>query len=364
MKVIQIIARMNKGGTSNWLRHLVIELRKSGVEVVLLSGNVGPGENEDPTFLELGGRRIGTLGRQISPFGDLQSLLALRKIIREENPDIINTHTAKAGFIGRLAAIGLPCKVVHTFHGHLLYGYFTKPKTYIIISLERALSSITDGFIFVGEQVRKDLATKKIALGKKYKVIRPAISGIARNEKFNTLNPHNHKISVGWLGRLTKIKHPERVLVLASELPNIEFLVGGTGDIDPNSFPNLPANVNFLGWMEPEEFWTKCDLGILTSENEGLPTSIIEASSAGIPVVSLNVGSVSEIVEDGITGYLCKDLEDMRLKLSLLSLNNELRTEMGQASINFFKLKFSIEKFTTEHIAFYTTIIELKRPRK
>ena len=138
MKIVQVIARVNQGGTAKWLETLVIGLREKGHQVHLLAGSVEENENEDPCFVNLDGIRVPGLGRSVSILGDLKAIITIRKMLKEVKPDVLNTHTAKAGAIGRIAAIGLGIRVVHTFHGHLLYGYFSKRKTQIIIFIENS----------------------------------------------------------------------------------------------------------------------------------------------------------------------------------------------------------------------------------
>lgn len=361
MKVFQLIARVNKGGTANWLDVLVAQLRANGDSVELFAGFVSEGEREDEVFDKVGGIRISKMGRKISLLGDIQAIFEFRRILKREKPEVLNTHTAKAGLIGRIAAVGLKSKVVHTFHGHLLYGYFSPFKTALIISLERFLNRFTDGYVFVGEKVRLDLLSKGIGKGKPYKVILPAIEF----SKFTESSPagykdtfeSNHTLVVGWLGRLTTIKRVDRVISLAKMLPEVEFLVGGTGEINTGSFKETTKNVKFLGWVRPETFWDKCDLGILTSDNEGLPTSLIEAAVSGLPVISFDVGSVSEIINDGETGYLVKNLDQMKARIQELSVDRKSLLILGENARISAISKFDKSTFLRAHADIYSTVI-------
>ena len=360
MKVIQLIARVNQGGTANWLRMLVSQLRENGDIAELLAGFTSYGESEDNSFADLHGIRISTLGRNISYLSDFRAIIEVRKIIKEKTPDILNTHTAKAGLIGRIAAIGLSCKVVHTYHGHLLYGYFSPGKTKLLKFTERLMTIFTDGYIFVGEKVRLELLAESIGKGKPYKVILPAIEISEFSETFQLRESYiasDHNFTVGWLGRITGIKRLDRVLDLARMLPDIQFIVGGEGDIALDERYINQENIKFLGWVSPTTFWNQCDLGILTSDNEGIPTSLIEAAVSGVPVISYDVGSVSEIINDGETGYLVNDLNQMRAKILELSDDRKSLLILGENARISAISKFDKNSFLRAHADIYSTVI-------
>jgi glycosyltransferase involved in cell wall biosynthesis len=362
MKIVQFIARVNRGGTANWLDNLIPGLRNAGHEVLLIAGEVESNEVEDPCFRELDGVRFFGLSRSLSPIRDVQAIINMRRILKEFNPDILNTHTAKAGFIGRLASLGLPIKKVHTFHGHLLYGYFGSWQTSLYILIERILFPLTDKFISVGDQVMQDLLKAKIGSKDKYLVINPGVASL----KFQTrkgaidsikLKPSNYGVSVGWLGRITQIKRPDRLLQIANALPNIRFLAGGEGELLQELKSVAPRNLEFIGWVEPEIFWPICDIAILTSDNEGLPTSLIEASQAGLPIIALNVGSVKEIVSDNYSGILVDDLGSLVDSIQILSMNSDLRTEFGRMAQRISEDKFGITLFIQSHLKLYSGLI-------
>ena len=232
MKIFQVIARVNQGGTARWLEALVLELRSEGHEVSLFAGSVQENEIEDKCFQDLGGKRVSGLGRSVNLISDIKAILIIRSAIKNEAPDVINTHTAKAGVIGRIAAIWTGIKVVHTFHGHLLYGYFPPHKTKIVILIEKFLARFTDQIIAVGSQVKEDLLAAKIGSESQYFVISPAIpfpTFYSKIDARRTLGVENNTKVIGWLGRLTAIKRPDRVIELAKCHPSITFVIGGTG---------------------------------------------------------------------------------------------------------------------------------------
>ena len=356
MKIVQIIARVNQGGTARWLDILISELQKLGHEVKLLAGEVADNENEDSSFSEHGGIRVKGLGRSISPIQDLKALFAVRKFLREYKPDVVNTHTAKAGLLGRLACLGLNIKVVHTFHGHLLYGYFSPAKTKILVMLEKILAKKTDSIIAVGNQVKEDLLSAGIGKSSQYLVIHPAVKQlnfVSRNSARKEFGISDSAFTVGWLGRLTKIKRPDRVLDLARKFPEIVFLVGGTGEESLDLRSKASKNIKFIGWVEPEKFWPACDVALLTSDNEGLPTSLIEAALCSIPIISENVGSAKEIFPVGEGGFLVTgDVERTKALLRLKESRTKLN-EMGKNAREFAEVKFTALSFISKHLIAY-----------
>jgi glycosyltransferase involved in cell wall biosynthesis len=359
VKIIQIIARDNRGGTARWLEQLVPGLREQGHEVILLAGNVQEGEVEDPSFGALGGIRIQGLGRSLSIFGDLIAFWKIRNFIRKCKPDLINTHTAKAGALGRLATASLfgnRPTVVHTYHGHLLYGYFSGWKTKAVIRIERLLSRFTDFYIAAGETVKNDLLSVGIGTKDSYQIVRPGVprfDPVNKELARNDFGLRNEKIVVGWLGRLTQIKRPDRVMDMARQFPDVDFLIGGEGELRVHLELLAPTNVRFLGWTVPKDIWSASDIALLTSDNEAQPISLIEASYASLPIVAQNVGSVAEVVVDKETGFLVSNLDEMANSLRALIINPELRLDFGDRANLFAQSRFSTQQFIADHLAAY-----------
>ena len=273
---------------------------------------------------------------------------------------MINTHTAKAGAIGRIAAIGLETKVVHTFHGHLLYGYFSPPKTKLIILIEKFLALISDALIAVGQKTKVELVGAGVTKSEKMFSIAPAVKKVPNSSAHSlrqALEIKESEFVVGWLGRLTQIKRPDRVIELADALPKISFLIGGQGELQETLERNLPSNVRLIGWVEPFDFWPICNVALLTSDNEGMPTALIEAALCGIPVVAESVGSVSEIVQPGVNGYLVSNFEERLSALVELQEDLSKRQKLGAGSSESSEKNFSIERFISEHEAIYNKSI-------
>ncbi len=364
MKILQVIARVNRGGTARWLEELITGLRSNGHEVLLAAGHVQEGETEDQIFRELSGHRIESLGRSISIFSDLKSLIEIRNYIVECKPDLINTHTAKAGLIGRLAAASIRKNrpaVIHTYHGHLLYGYFPKLKSNVLILIEKYLANLSDILIAAGDKVRSDLIEAGIGKENQYFVARPGIEILrleSRELIRKRMNIEDDAIIVGWLGRLAPIKRPDRVIEIAKDLNDTIFLIGGDGELLSSLERNLPENVRLLGWTRPEEMWAISDIALLTSDNEAQPISLIEASLAGIPVVAENVGSVSEVVDSEVTGCLVSNHVERIQALKRLLVSPELRKKMGAAGADYCAGKFGHQQFLDSHLKAYETAIK------
>jgi len=359
MKVMQIITRVNRGGTAKWLQILSQGLTVNGHISLLVAGNIHEKEVEDPLFEKLDGIRVSNLGRSISIQQDIRAFVELRRIIKEHKPDLINTHTSKAGVLGRLAAISILSDkpaIVHTYHGHLLYGYFGKLKIRVIVAIEKFLAQFSSVLIVSGKRVRNELLAVGVGKQSKFVLIKPGIPPINFANKIETrkeLGISSDAIVVGWLGRFTEIKHPERVLEIAVWTPNVIFLMGGDGELHKSISELAPPNVRLIGWTTPEILWGASDIAILTSDNEAQPISLVEAAMAGLPTIALNVGSIESVVADGETGFLVKNLQEMSDRINELVINESLRSEFGKRAVVKMGQEFSEVNFVISHIHSY-----------
>jgi glycosyltransferase involved in cell wall biosynthesis len=319
VKVMQIIARMNVGGPAVLVADLVRNLDIQRFSTVLVTGYCNENESD---YLEEVARdvfaiRIPGLGRSVSPLKDLTAFFLLIREIRKFKPDVIHTHTAKAGVLGRIAGlIARPqAKRVHTFHGHLLHGYFSPSKTRLVILLEKVLELITYRFIAIGNTVKNDLARAGIGRDSKFEVIFPGLQELDRYPKSDTrstLGLDPSKRYLVFVGRLTSIKRPERLIDLARFLkdnhPDTWLLIAGAGELLDELSAEAQRDVlpiTFLGWRKDiGAILSASDIAVLCSDNEGIPLTLIQASQAGLPIVSTDVGSVSDIVISGTTGLL------------------------------------------------------------
>jgi glycosyltransferase involved in cell wall biosynthesis len=370
-KVMQVIARMNVGGPAVIVAELMRGLDKSQFEQILITGYCDDTEADylDEVATDIRATRIAGLGRSVSPLADLKAFVGLVKTIREFKPDVIHTHTAKAGVLGRIASIiaGRGAVRIHTFHGHLLHGYFTGWKTQLVISIEKFLAGKTDHLIAIGNEVKKDLIAAGIGNEKKFSVFFPGLP-TPHTETKATLR---RELELGaatiyctFVGRLTQIKRPDRLLDIAEKMVeekvDIHFLVAGEGELFESSkrraaAQNLP--ITFLGWRKDiAQLFAASDIAILTSDNEGIPLTLIQAAQAGLPILAPSVGSIADIVKNEKSGLLTPPLATPMAK-ALVTLFNDpaLRNSMGAAGKAHAHEFFSLERMLRDHTGIYNS---------
>ncbi len=369
IRILRLIARMNVGGPALQITVLESKLDDAKFKHILATGFCDEDEEDFLVVnqINIGEIRINGLGRNISAFGDFQAFIALRKLMKEYRPDIIHTHTAKAGFLGRLASISLrlPHVRVHTFHGHLLFGYFSGFKLFFYLYAERFLAKFTHHFVAVGYKVRDDLIRRKIGNFEKYSVIYPGIPSprkVSRTSALAALRLCNDINYIGWLGRLVEIKRPERLLELAQYIKDRELdwrvLVAGDGPLKDELQSICIARelpIDFLGWItDLDSFFSVTKLVLLTSANEGTPLSLIQAQLASVPVISTRVGSVDEIVLESKTGLLIDGFgQDQIQAIMKLLVDEEAIKQMSLNAREFAESKFSIDSFIKSHEDMY-----------
>jgi glycosyltransferase involved in cell wall biosynthesis len=356
MRVLHVIARLNVGGTARYITRLAEELPKHKIETFVATGFVQGSEAEDPSAKKLKVIRIPSLGRQIYPVNDHFAFKQLLEVIKEVKPDVLHTHTFKAGYIGRIKtkeinkAAGKKVKFVHTFHGHLFDDpEFSGLKSLVITSLERRFAKNTDAIVTVGAQVGKELLERKIGQPKQFTNIPPGVEPL----KVPKAKPRT-KITIGWIARVTGVKNPLRALEIAKRFPDAQFLVAGGGDMLDQVKAQAPRNTKVLGWTDAAKLFAASDIILSTSENEGMPIALIEAQLAGKPVVATNVGGVSEVVLNKKTGFLThKNTEDLSKALEKLINSKALRTAQGKAAEAHATKAFSVEKMIQSHVSLY-----------
>ena len=368
---MEIIARMNVGGPAVIVAELMRGIDATKFEVLLVTGYCDKTEADylDTAATDIKAIRIEGLGRSLSLKQDVVSFFSLVRLIRKEQPDVIHTHTAKAGALGRLASIiaGKGAIRIHTFHGHLLHGYFGKVKTYLVIAIERLLAKKTDLLVAVGTRVRDDLLRARIGSAEKFVVSFPGLQlpatfDIASERK--KLGLDSSTLYCTFVGRLTHIKRPDRLLDVASITKagglNIHFLIAGDGELAKDCQERIVEEklpVTLLGWRKDiDEILASSDMAILTSDNEGIPLTLIQASLAGLPIVATRVGSISDIVVHGETGFLT-DSEPVRLADAIAALVSDpaLRKSMGDGGRKRALSQFSAHAMVTAHEDMYTS---------
>jgi len=260
IKVVHVIARMNVGGPAILLSSLVQGLNSDGFKSHLITGYCEENEVDylESNNLNLGEIRIKGLGRSISPVADLKALFSVMRTLRKLKPDIVHTHTAKAGVIGRVTSLlATPrAKRVHTFHGHLLQGYFSKNKTKLVVLLEKSLAKVTDLILTVGSQVAKDLQDSRIGNPAKMKITYPGIKVINSsngNRIREALNLPSDEIVLIYVGRLTQIKRVDRLIeafkLVQRESASSTLLIIGDGELKEElEAKSIGLKIKFLGW--------------------------------------------------------------------------------------------------------------------
>ena len=373
IRILRIIARMNVGGPAIQISGLMKNLDSRRFEQLLVTGYCSDDEIDylDEHAISIPILRVDGLGKRVHLLNDLQALLRIRKIIHEFKPDIVHTHTAKAGFLGRLAVLSIRRRVltVHTFHGHLLHSYFGKLKENGIILIERLLAKFTDALISVGEKVRDELLLARIGEITQFHVVGPGleISDIpSRSVATKSLGILESEFTVTWIGRAVAVKAPHRILEVAQECQereiNARFLFVGNGPLE-DDLQRIAGenhlNIQFLGWQtEIETILSVSDLVILTSLNEGTPVALIQAQMAGVPVLATSVGSTSEVMIHGTTGFAVPYSKVTFANIIEDFLRNPRKIqEFGSSGKSYVLSKFSLENLVKAHEELYTKLL-------
>ena len=349
LQVVHVIARMNVGGPAA----ILVELLEHLPDQSVLTGEVEAGEADHLALRSPGTsfHRVPGLGRSPRPGDDLRALAHLTRELRRRRPDVVHTHTAKAGTLGRLAARAarVPA-VVHTFHGHVLHGYFSPTVTRAVVTTERVLARTTDRIVAVGQQVRDDLLAADIGRPDQYVVIPPGIAVRTpppRAEAKALLGLSGPVVST--VGRLIPIKRPDRLLGVARLLPDVTFLVAGEGPLHEQSRRDAPDNVRFLGWRaDVETIHAASDVALLTSDNEGMPVTLIEAALCGTPAVSTDVGSAREVVTGEVVG---KDAGELAA-----AVRRVIGQDLGPAARADAEARFGVTGMVEAHRALYASL--------
>lgn len=353
IRVCRIIGRLNIGGPAIHAILLTRGLRARGYETLLVAGREGPGESSlrdlaaqkgvEPLFLP-------EMGREVRPGGDLVTLFRLLRLFRQQQPEIVHTHTAKAGALGRVAAklAGIPI-VIHTFHGHIFDGYFSRGTTRVFLAIERRLAAASTKVLTVSERQRRELLRLRIGSPESV-VVMPLgleLDGLLRSDRRKgeirrRLGASPEVPLIGVIARLVAIKDLSTFLKAASALrrsrSDVRFLIVGDGELRARLEQEahalgLDGCIHFLGWQRDlEPIYADLDLVVLSSLNEGTPVSLVEGMAAGLAVVATEVGGVPDLVEHGKTGLLVppKDPKALSTAMEALLGDPERRREMGR----------------------------------
>ncbi|MGQ0543157.1 MAG: glycosyltransferase [Blastocatellia bacterium] len=401
MKILRIIARLNVGGPARHVVWLSSELNDGEFRSTLIAGTV-PGGEQDMSYLtvekEVSPIYVTELSRELS-LKDAISLFKIWRVMNREKPDIVHTHTAKAGSVGRTAAffyrwltwktlIGKPrrLRVVHTFHGHVFHSYYGRAKTRLFIIIEQILARFaTDRIIAISDQQQREInGDFSVGRAEQFAVIPLGIdletyrdTSKKRQHFRSEIKANEEETVVGIVGRLTEIKNLELFLDAASisinvtGLPRLRFVIAGDGHLrksleDKAKSLGISDSVIFLGNRpDIETVYAGLDIVALTSLNEGTPLSLIEAMASGRPVIATMVGGVVDLlgsVEESRVGFeICErgigiqpgSPENFLKGLIYLEKNERLRESMAQKGRAFVENTYSKERLVNDIKSLY-----------
>ncbi len=388
IKILRIITRLNIGGPAVHTALLTEEFNNNEFESMLVCGSISKGEGDMGYIAKYCGINsvyVPQLGREINPLLDLAAFYRIFKIMREYKPDIVHTHTAKAGTLGRVAAIltNVPVKV-HTFHGNIFYGYFSRMATRFFILIEKALAKFTDAVIAISPVQEAEIVKKyKITNMKKCRLVRLGFDlekflnseGTERGLIRGRFNLERDDILVGIVGRLTRIKNHRMFIDVVGDIgkhcdkqlrDKIKFVIIGGGELKEQlleyiKFKGLERKIFFMGWFKNMSgAYADLDIVTLTSLNEGTPVSLIEAMASSKPVVSTDVGGVKDTIGD--VGILVKsgDHKAMAGEILKLAFSPERRRRLGALGRDLVKDIYSKKRLVSELEALYKELLSKK----
>lgn len=389
IKILRIISRLNIGGPAIHVILLSSLMNSFGYKTTLIRGQEGRDEGKMdylaqkydilPVYLP-------ELGQKINFFKDLLALIKLFIIIKKEQPDIVHTHTAKAGAIGRIAAwfSGVPV-IIHTFHGHVLLEYFSNLKNKIFLIFEKILARLTTQLITLSPKLKDELVGLGVTPSEKISVIplgfdlKPFIFSNQHRGKFKKILgvPEETRL-VGIIGRLVPIKNHDMFLkaavmvkerFLSNGNNSLVFVIVGDGELrlkleDKTRLSGLEDIVRFVGFKtDLSIIYPDLDVVVLSSHNEGTPVSLIEAMAVGLPVVATSVGGVPDLIQDNITGLLVPKGEPSALAEAILKLltNKDLSKSLGKAAQEFVINKFDIQRLVSDLDGLYRNLFFEKK---
>jgi len=372
IRVVHVITRTNIGGPAVIASSLLADDRHADVQQSLVRGTPGADEGDyfEGSPLLARTTTVHGLGRSPKPLDDLRALVSLVRLLRRERPDVVHTHMAKAGVLGRIAACMARVPVrIHTFHGHLLHGYFGALATRVVVATERLMRRVTTHSVVVGSSVHRDLVGAGVVDARRSSVINPGVEPFAlaaRSEARRTLGLPVDGDVVMYVGRLAQIKRPDRFLDLADDLAghgSAVFALVGDGPLGDECRARVARTPNAvaLGWQRDlGTLLAAADVVVLCSDNEGVPLLLIEAALAGRPVVTTDVGAVRDVVRDGDTGLLVPAGDRAALAGAVRSLlvDSELRSRLGAAARDRALSEMTASAAVDRHVELYRMLVE------
>jgi glycosyltransferase involved in cell wall biosynthesis len=367
VRIVHVIARLNIGGAALSLLELAAEQQRRGHDVLVVAGRIAPGEESmEHVADELGVEhlRLASLQREISPRNDLGATRTIHALLRSRRPDVLHTHTSKAGATGRIAALtagrARPTAIVHQFHGHVLEEYFDPVRERLFRLVERMLAGASGAIVAVSDEVRDDLVRMRVAPREKVHVVQYGfdldrrVSAPARSRA--ELGVAEDAFVAGWAGRLTAIKRPLDLVRIAAGVEGMTLVLAGDGELRPQVEAlarelGVDERVRLLGYVDDiASVYAASDVFLLTSANEGTPVVAIEALAAGVPVVATDAGGTRTVVDDGETGVLAPvgDVEALVAGVRRLRGDERLRREQGEAGGRRMRERFSTSRMADD----------------
>lgn len=392
-RVLRIINRLNLGGptfNAAYLSHYMAP----EFETMLVSGMIDDSEESSEFITHQMGLKpvyIPQMYREIDVMKDRKAYNKIKKLIKEFKPDIVHTHAAKAGTLGRLAAVSMQVPVVlHTFHGHVFHSYFGKTKTRVFLEIERYLAKKSSRIIAISDRQKKELSfLYKVAPPEKIEVVPLGFDLIKfytdqepkRKEFRKKYLIDDNEIVVSIIGRLVPVKNHPLFLhaakeILSSTKKKVRFIIVGDGEEKNNLmalcqnlnlnytfFPESPvhANITFTSWIKNvDEVMAGSDIIALCSFNEGTPVSLIEAQAANKPIVTTRVGGIQDVVIQNETAFVSsiRNEKGFIKNLQRLIEDDVLRNKTGKAGCDFVKEKFSYQRLTADMKQLYYSLLE------
>jgi glycosyltransferase involved in cell wall biosynthesis len=386
LRVLRVIGRLNMGGPAHQASLLSGRRFDPGrYETLLVYGSLADGEESLADLAEDEGattRFIPQLRQSVQPIEDLRALLKLIQIARKFKPHIVHTHTAKAGFLGRMAALCVRPRpaIVHTYHGHVLQGYFGTAKSRLYLDLERILAHVSDCLIGVSQATVDDLVNLGVANRDRFRVVRLGLdldrdiadSAASRSSMRAELRIDTDDVLLVFVGRIVPIKRLDLLIeALAQAMPQNKHLrLAIVGDGPTRAKLEMQANslgignaMRFLGYQrELALIYSAADIAVLSSANEGTPVSLIEAASAGVPAVATDVGGVREVVTSD-TGIIVRPGDSAVLADAFLRMaaDDSLRELAGRAAQSHALSQYRVTRLLSDIENLYRELAARKR---
>jgi glycosyltransferase involved in cell wall biosynthesis len=391
MRVARIITRLNVGGPAIHAVNLSSRLSAHGVETLLVHGTIGAAEGDMSYLLDQADPRprtlyVAALQPRLVPVQEPRAWWQIYRALCAFQPDIVHTHMAKAGALGRTAAVAYnqtagrrrPARIVHTYHGHVLEGYFGRVKTAAFVGIEQGLARVTDRLAIVSPRVRDDLVdTHHIGRAAQYRVVPlgfdldrfAVIDDQARVRARRALDIAAGVPVVTTIGRLTAIKDHalflETAAAIARHHPDTLFLIAGDGELRAGlearaQAADLRGRVRFLGWRRDlEVLHAATDVFLLTSRNEGTPVALIESLAAGCAAVSTDVGGVRDVIPTADVGLLAPSGDAAALAGHVGGLLGDpaRRRAIGDAGRRLALARYGVDRLVADVDALYRELL-------